>query len=265
MRGSIACPGPEWQRYGGNTSCVEVRCGSHLLIFDAGTGLRPLGEALAAGGVPSEANLFFGHTHLDHIVGLPFFRPMFEPGFRLRLWAGHLLPRLRLQEVVGLTLTAPLFPDLMTRLGTVIECHDFTAGDVLTPLPGLRLGTGPLRHPGGATGYRVEWAGKSVAYITDTEHCAGALDPAVLALVDRVDLMIYDANYTDEEYASHVGWGHSTWQEAIRLADHAAVRTLALFHHDPSHTDVVLDGIGRAADRRRPGTIVAREGLVVTL
>ncbi len=264
VRGSIACPGPDWQRYGGNTSCVEVRCGPHLLIFDAGTGLRPLGKALAAAGAPVEANLFFGHTHLDHLVGLPFFKPIFDPATRLRLWAGHLLPRYRLEEVVRMTLTAPLFPDLMDRVGTAIECLDFRVGDQLTPLPGLRIQTGRLNHPGGATGYRVEWAGKSIAYITDTEHRVGSLDPTVLALVDRVDLMIYDANYSDEEYALHVGWGHSTWQEAIRIADQAAVRTLALFHHDPSHTDIVLDEIGRAAERLRPGTIVAREGLVVT-
>lgn len=125
--------------------------------------------------------------------------------------------------------------------------------------------TAALNHPGGATAYRVEWAGKSLAYTTDTEHCAEGPDPAVLTLVAGADVMIYDANYTDEDYPHHRGWGHSTWQEGVKLARSAGVRRLVLFHHDPARTDAMLDDIAQAAAAAYAGTIVAREGLTLTL
>jgi phosphoribosyl 1,2-cyclic phosphodiesterase len=265
VRGSIATPGMDTVRYGGNTSCIEVRCGEHLLILDAGTGMRPLGDALAAGGRPVEAEIFCTHTHIDHLCGFPFFAPCYDLRSRLRLWAGHLAPTQSLRDVYRMTISAPLFPDLMDRLPATLDFQDFVVGDDLAPFPGLVVHTAPLNHPGGATGYRFVWEGKSVAYITDTEHRPAELDANVLRLVDRVDVMIYDSNYTDEDYPTHIGWGHSTWQEGIRLAERAAVRTLVLFHHDPARTDAKLDEIAAAADASRPGTLVAREGLVLTL
>jgi phosphoribosyl 1,2-cyclic phosphodiesterase len=123
--------------------------------------------------------------------------------------------------------------------------------------------TVPLSHPDRATGYRVEHAGKSVAYVTDTEHEPGRLDDNVLALVARADVMIYDSTYTDEEFPSRTGWGHSTWQEGVRLAAAAGVRRLVVFHHDPGRDDAALDRIAAAAAARRPGTLVAREGMVI--
>lgn len=117
-----------------------------------------------------------------------------------------------------------------------------------------------MPHPDGATGYRVEHAGRSVAYVTDLEHRAGLRDPAVLDLVRGADLMIYDATYTDAEFPARIGWGHSTWQEALRIADAADVGRVVLFHHDPSHDDRFMDGVARDAERSRPGTTVAREG-----
>lgn len=265
VRGSIATPGVDTVRYGGNTACIEVRCGDHLLILDAGTGLRPFGDALTAAGCAVEAEIFCTHTHIDHLCGFPFFAPCFDPRSRLRLWAGHLAADQALRDVYRTTLSAPLFPDLMDSLPAAVEFRDFAAGERLAPRPGLVVETAPLNHPGGATGYRFEWHGKSVAYITDTEHRAGELDANVLRLVDRADIMIYDANYTDEDYPTHVGWGHSTWQEGVRLADHASVGTLILFHHDPARTDTMLDEIAAAAESLRPGTLVAREGLALTL
>ncbi len=261
VRGSIATPGADTVRYGGNTSCIELRCGEHLLILDAGTGLRPLGDALTAAGRAVDADLFCTHTHIDHVCGLPFFAPCFDPRTRLRLWAGHLSSPQTLGDVFRTTLTAPLFPDLMDTLPATLDFRDFAAGDLLAPYDGLTVRTAPLNHPGGSTGYRFEWHGKVVAYITDTEHRGGELDRNVLSLADDADLMIYDANYTEEDYPRHIGWGHSTWQEAIRLADHAQAKKLALFHHDPARTDAMLDDIAAAAEEQRPGTVVAREGL----
>jgi phosphoribosyl 1,2-cyclic phosphodiesterase len=263
VRGSIACPGPETVRYGGNTSCVEVRCGEYLLIFDGGTGLRELGNELTKQNGKIDADLFYTHTHFDHICGLPFFAPVYRPGSTIRMWAGHLVPDLTLESVLCGMMMAPLFPVPIGLISKQIEYRDFRSGDTLTPRPGVTLRTGPLNHPNGATGYRVEHGGKSVAYITDTEHRPGTLDQNILALVDRADIMIYDSTYTDEEYPSHVDWGHSTWQEGVRLADAAQAKMLVIFHHDPSHDDAFMDRIAAEAAKARPGTVVATEGLVL--
>ena len=263
VRGSIPCPGPETVRYGGNTSCVEMRCGNRLLIFDGGSGLRPLGNELMQNGEKLDFDLFYSHTHLDHIVGVPFFAPCYEERGRIRFWAGHLTPAADIAAVLKKMMSAPLFPVPMDIFAAKIKFRDFSAGETLKPHPGIAIQTGPLNHPGGGTGYRVEFGGKAVAYITDTEHRPGELDPSVLRLVDRAEIMIYDATYTDEEYPTHRGWGHSTWQEAVRLADAAQVGKLVIYHHDPGHDDTFMDRVGAAAEAARPGTIVAREGLVL--
>jgi phosphoribosyl 1,2-cyclic phosphodiesterase len=127
----------------------------------------------------------------------------------------------------------------------------------------VTLHTAPLIHPGRATGYRLEYGDSAIAYVTDTEHRVGKLDRNVLALADHADLMIYDGNFTDDEYGAHVGWGHSTWQEGVRLAEAASVKTLAVFHHDPDHDDDFLDEVAKEADALRPGTVIAREGMVL--
>lgn len=265
VRGSIATPGPDTVRYGGNTSCVEVGIGDRVFIFDAGTGLRLLGESLLARHGEVDADLFFSHTHVDHVCGLPFFRPAFLPASRLRFWAGHLLPDNTLKGVLSEMMQAPLFPVPLDILQARIDYTDFPCGVVLNPAPDVTLRTAPLNHPNGATGYRIEHGAKAIAYLTDTEHRPGELDRNVLKLADRVDLMIYDSTYTDEEYPSRVNWGHSTWQEAVKLAKAAHAKTLVIFHHDPGHDDEFMDRIAAAAEKARPGTLVAREGMVLRL
>ena len=265
VRGSIASPGPDTVRYGGNTSCLEVRCGDALVIFDAGTGLRALGQKLAAEG-PIDADLFFSHTHFDHITGLPFFGPAFLSKNRFRFWAGHLKPQsIELCDVLGEMMMPPLFPVPLEIFKADIAYRDFSAGDTLTLRPGLVLKTAPLNHPNGATGYRVEYGGRSLCYCTDTEHTGDGQDGNILGLIAGADLVIYDATYTDEEFARYKGWGHSTWQEGIRLCEAAGAKQLAIFHHDPSHDDATMDAIAEAAEQRRPGTLVAREGVTLRL
>jgi phosphoribosyl 1,2-cyclic phosphodiesterase len=262
VRGSIACPGPDTVRYGGNTSCVEIRCGSHLMVFDGGTGLRLLGNELIHGGKPADLDLFYSHTHFDHICGLPFFAPCYDGQSKIRIWAGHLNGK-GIEAVLNNMMIAPLFPIPMGIFTAKIEFMDFTAGQVLVPHPGIRLSTGLLNHPNDATGYRLEYGGKIVTYITDTEHRPQGLDPNVLKLIDHADVMIYDASYTDAEYLEHRDWGHSTWEEGVRLANAAAVKTLVIFHHDPGHDDDFMDQVAADAATARPGTIVAQEGLVL--
>jgi phosphoribosyl 1,2-cyclic phosphodiesterase len=262
VRGSIACPGPDTVRYGGNTSCVEVRCGDRRLIFDGGTGLRLLGHELMRTGEPAELDLFYSHTHFDHICGLPFFAPCYDAHSSIRIWAGH-LNGTGIETVLNSMMVAPLFPIPMGIFTAKISFVDFAAGEWLAPHPGIRLGTAPLNHPNGATGYRIEYGGRVVAYITDTEHRPEGRDANVLGLIDRADVMIYDATYTDAEYPAHKDWGHSTWEEGVRLANAASVGTLVIFHHDPGHDDEFMDRVAADAAVARPGTIVAQEGLVL--
>ncbi len=262
VRGSISCPGEKHQRYGGNTSCLEVRCGEHLLIFDAGTGLRPLGCELSCEG-KLDTDIFLTHTHHDHIIGLPFFGPMFGSSNRIRVWAGHLMPAHNLHDVLCQFMTAPLFPVPPQVFAANVSFHDFEAGEDLAPANGVSIRTAPLNHPNGATGYRIEFGGRAICYVTDTEHLPGQLNDDILGLAAGADYLIYDATYTDDEFPSHVNWGHSTWQEGVRLCDAADVEHLVVFHHDPSHDDEFMDRIAKEAEARRPGTVVAREGMVL--
>lgn len=265
VRGSIACPGPSTIRYGGNTPCIEVRCGKHILIFDGGTGLRPFGDALLKTGATLDADLFLTHCHLDHVSGLPFFAPLFAKNHSLRIWAGNLPADVSIKQALGIMMSPPLFPIDVESFQANMEYRDFRPGDLLEPRPGVVLRTGMLNHPGGAIGYRLECEGKVVAYLTDTELAPDAEENGVRALAQNADLLIFDTTYTDAEIATRRGWGHSTWKDGIRLAAAAKARTLCMFHHDPSHDDEFMDRLGREAAAARPGTIVAREGLVIDL
>jgi phosphoribosyl 1,2-cyclic phosphodiesterase len=253
-------------RYGGNTACVEVRCGNRIVIFDGGSGLRALGNELVKNRWPIKADIFYSHCHMDHVCGMPFFAPVDRASTTLRLWAGNLLPRHNLRQTFGQIFSAPFFPDdTFQRLALSAEFHDFRAGETLTPHPDIVIRSAPLVHPGGSTGYRLEHGGRAIAYVTDTEHKPDDLDKRVIALAKDADVLIYDCTYTREEHASHLGWGHSTWQEGVRLADAASAKALAIFHHDPGHDDSFLDRVGAEARALRPGTFVAAEGTTMRL
>lgn len=262
VRGSIACPGPETAAYGGNTSCIAIHCGPHLLVFDAGTGLRKLGLELAAGGAV-DADLFLSHTHIDHIEGLPFFRPAYLPGNRLRIWSGHLEGGMDTEGALRHFMNPPVFPVSVDAFGDGVSFHDFTTGDTLAPSPGVRLRTAALNHPQNATGYRVDYGGRSICYVTDTEHRPDRPDENILALIEGADVVIYDSMFTDAEYPRFAGWGHSTWQEGARLCRSAGARTLAIFHHLPERADADLDRIALEARDAFPGAVVAREGMTL--
>jgi phosphoribosyl 1,2-cyclic phosphodiesterase len=262
VRGTVPCPGPKTLRYGGNTSCVEMRCGAHRLIFDAGTGLRLLGNELIKDNGSVHAQVFLTHTHIDHIQGLPFFRPAYAADNHFEFWNGHLRSQQRsLQDVLYTLMQRPFFPVPLDILHACIGFHDFAAGEVLEPVAGVRMRTAALNHPGGATGYRVEYDGRSVCYITDTEHIEGELDVAVLRLIDASDVVIYDSTFTEQQYLRYRGWGHSTWQQGVRLCREAAAKRLIAFHHEPDNDDDMLDGIANELAAAMPGSLVASEGL----
>ncbi len=263
VRGSIACPSPSHVRYGGNTSCLEVIAGEHAIILDAGTGIRPLGHSFFKREV-KQASLLLTHSHWDHINGFPFFGPGFSPGYEFQVYAGH-LEEGSIRDILAGQMTQPTFPVPIEAMKANLSFQDFSAGESFDLAPDVRIKTARLNHPNGATGYRIEHAGKSLCYVTDTEHVPGKPDQNILALIEGSDLVVYDSTYTDEEFKSHVGWGHSTWQEAVRLCQAANVKQLAIFHHDPEHDDLFMDQLGLEARSLWSGAGVAQEGQLIAL
>lgn len=271
VRGSIATPGPETVRYGGNTPCVEVRAGGRLIILDGGTGLRCLGNALLATGKPVDADIFFSHLHWDHIQGFPFFTPAFVPGNVFRIYGerkgGHTL-----EKVLEGQMTDPNFPVPLSIMRSELVFNQVAPGETVS-LGDVRVRTAALRHPGGCLGLRIEHRGRSFVYATDTEHDpeTGELDRNLVELARGADVLCYDAMYTDEEYRKgKIGWGHSTHDEGVRIARAAGVRRLYFFHHEPNHSDAFLDE--RLAEARGWLTAgepleleMAREGEVVRI
>ena len=242
VRGSIATPGPETVRYGGNTPCVEVRAGGRLLVLDGGTGLRGLGVDLIERGEPVEADLFLSHLHWDHIQGIPFFTPAFIPGNTFRIWGDSKGDR-EVQKTLERQMTDPNFPVPLSIMGSDLEFRQLDAGSEIQ-LSGVTVRTAALRHPNGCLGLRIDADGRSLVYTTDTEHDpdSGELDPNVVDLARGADVLIYDSMYTEAEYRSgKIGWGHSTYAEAMRVARAAGVKQLCFFHHEPTHDDDFLD------------------------
>ena len=265
VRGSIACPGAATVRYGGNTPCVEMLVGGYRLIFDAGTGIYVLGQSLLRH-LPVSGHIFFSHSHWDHIQGFPFFSPAFMAGNEFDIYGGVIPHGVTIEHRLHDQMEQPNFPVPLQVMGANLRFHTLEYRDKIN-LGDVTISTGLLNHPGGAMGYRVSWGDYAVAYITDTEHFSDRLDDNVLALADRADVLIYDCTYTDEEYyhpkTSKIGWGHSTWQEAVKIAQAAHVKKLVIFHHDPSHNDEFMDSIGIESARVFPQAIVAREGMEI--
>ncbi|EAW38687.1 MBL fold metallo-hydrolase [Lyngbya sp. PCC 8106] len=267
VRGSIPTPGKSTIRYGGNTSCLEMRVAGKRLIFDGGTGLRMLGDAMMAE-MPIEAYMFFTHYHWDHIQGFPLFTPAFLPGNCFHIYGsippqGESMKKHFIERVLHPNSSVPL-----KGLQADLRFYELKAGDSMM-LDDIKIETGQLNHPNTAMGYRITWNGRSVVYCSDTEHLPDGLDENVLNLSQDADVLIYDAMYTDEEYHSpkspKVGWGHSTWQEAVKMAEAAGVKRVVIFHHDPTHSDDFLDQIEQEVQAVFPKAIMAREGLVVPI
>lgn len=265
VRGSIPSPGPETARYGGNTPCIEVRVGGERLIFDLGTGVRELG---AAADGPVDAHIFVSHYHYDHLQGLPFFGPIFDPRSRFTI-RGPTRNGRSVRDVLSGQMQQPFFPvtaEMVFR--AQLEYQGFEAGDRLE-LGGAKISAVETNHPGGNLAYRVDYKGKSFVYATDTEHGSDR-DQQLINFAKGADVLVYDAMYTEDEYLGRVGgpktgWGHSTFQNAVKVAAQAEVGTLVLFHHDPTRTDDTLDALLKDVKRQRKATIAAKEGLVLKL
>jgi phosphoribosyl 1,2-cyclic phosphodiesterase/ActR/RegA family two-component response regulator len=264
-RGSIAAPGPRTTIYGGNTSCVEVRVGSDILIFDAGTGIRELGLALMEEfhDRPLTVHLFISHTHWDHIQGFPFFMPAYAAGTTIHLYgpAGEGRP---LDQLLGGQMNPDYFPVALGDLAANIHVHEYRG--VNFQLGETVISAMYLNHPGMTLGYRVTLGGRALVYATDNEQYRFTLehvgqraeagrefgrqrDEQFVAFVSQADLYIGEAQYTDEEYPQKIGWGHSSLSATVDVAVKANVRALALFHHDPMHSDEVVAAMEAEAQR----------------
>lgn len=280
-RGSIPTPGRKTVRYGGNTPCVEIRTDEGwLVILDAGTGIRELGQALIdrSNGAPVAGDIFLTHAHWDHIQGIPFFAPIFQRGNHFTIWGSQSLER-SVDRVVRDQMSPVVFPVTFEELDARIDFSTIAAGE-------RRGGTGyevqafEVQHPGGALGYRFSEPGSehSIVYVSDNE--VGAPEKyqsgpdwkqRFVEFVREASVLVHDATYTTEEYDHHRGWGHSTYRDAVELALECGVKTLVLFHHEPRRTDEELDQRAeecRALVRARGGTLqvlAAAEGLTLTV
>ena len=271
VRGSIPVPGPQTVKFGGNTSCVEVRADGQTIILDAGSGLRPLGVSLGAEfrGQPLELTFLITHTHWDHIQGFPFFAPAYESKTRIRV-LGSEDARRGLHEAFAGQMEAPYFPVTLSQMpGGIV--FDEMGGDAFQ-VGNIRVSVCRTNHPGVCHGYRLDTSAGSICYVPD--HEAGRADAgpegeAVARLLHGADLVILDSQYTAEEYRAREGWGHSSLEDAVRLARDARAKRLHLFHHDPSHDDEFLGQMLQKARRIAMGSGMrvesAREGEQVTL
>jgi ribonuclease BN (tRNA processing enzyme) len=269
VRGSLPSPRPETARYGGNTSCVEVRATpGALCVLDAGTGIRAVdGKAAEL----RRVDVLLTHLHMDHILGLGFFRPLYQPDLEVHLW-GPPSATQSLHARLTRYLSPPLFPVRLRDLPCRLQLHDAPRGSF--KLPGLTVTADLVCHPGPTLGYRlVGEDGGSLAYLSDHEPALGTGTVEGLpgwtsgyALARRADVLIHDAQFTDEEYPRHVGWGHSSVSHALAFATLAEVGCLIPFHHDPDHEDMALDAIwGSAGLGRDFDVLPAREGMEITI
>ncbi|MBN2382765.1 MBL fold metallo-hydrolase [bacterium] len=278
VRGSIPTPGPSTVKYGGNTSCVEVRIESNdglskeFIIIDAGSGIRLLGNELL-NEMPLQASILFSHVHWDHIQGFPFFRPGFMKGNEFFLYGSkYRSEKDYVRSILASTLRGqqefPNFPIKLNAMGSSMHFKDIERDEIIrTGL--VDISHTSLVHPGGAIAFRIQEreTGHAIVYCSDTEHTNG-LDRNIALLSEKSELLIYDSQYTPKEYESHVGWGHSTWEQGVRLARELGIPQLVLFHHDPMHSDEFLEQEILLPARRSESMIridLAREGMIFTL
>lgn len=278
-RGSIPTPGSQTARYGGNTPCVAVEgAGGHLVILDAGTGIRALGlQLVEKQNGALRAEILLTHAHWDHIQGLPYFKPFFAAGNAVRIW-GSRQGTASLEAILRQQMDPAVFPVPLDALSAALTVQEIAAGDFT--VGEFRVRAMKLRHPGTTLGYRLTpvAGGASLAYVTDNELGPGGhyAEPAswrkdFVEFLRGVDVLVHDAMYTPAELESHRGWGHSTYEEAVTLAAEAGARRLVLFHHEPEHADTAMDALVAAAQqvaRTRGGpaeVLAAQEGMQLTL
>jgi len=265
VRGSTPTPQAENLRYGGNTSCVEIRIADHLYVFDCGTGFRNLGKHLLKefASKPIYAHVFLSHFHWDHIQGIPFFGPLYSSPDNYFFF--HSSSRTRgLQRAIEEQMSDPYFPVDMSEMAAHRNFYDIEEDRIA--FDDCVVQSMWLNHPQGCLGFRVETNDKVVVYATDNEPGHPVFDRNVRQLAEGADILIYDAQYLPEEYeAKKRGWGHSHWREAVNIVMESGAKELILFHHDPDHDDRVVDDVVQKAREHYPKVRAASEGMEIEL
>lgn len=260
VRGSITTPEVDKLKVGGNTSCIEIDAGERKLIFDAGTGIRELGRVLAKDIISSkikELNIFLSHTHWDHIQGIPFFAPVYFQDIQINIFGPYKANR-KLENLISNQMEYDYFPVKFNHLPAKIKFYELNEGTHKI-FDDIYITCKKHIHPGIAYGYRIDYNGKSIVYSTDTEHFQNSLDKRVIELSEASDILIHDAQYTNDEINFRLGWGHSTWKQAIEISKIAKVKYLFLFHHDPDRTDISAFNIENEAKKEFENTFLAIE------
>ena len=267
-RGSISVCGPKFQEFGGNTTCIQITDmkTNRIGIFDAGTGIRDLGNDLVASGhEQDQIFIVFTHFHWDHIQGFPFFAKAYDPKQKINIFT--MGKGKNNDEIKGLFTTlmqSEYFPVPFDKMGASFEfMHPDVLSGIFGPLQ-VKITANRHNHPGGAYGYRIEREGKVLAFCTDIEH-GDEIDQNVVELCKDADLLIHDAQYTSEELKVKKGWGHSSYEQAIQVAEMAGVKQLAITHHDPDHDDEFLLGMEKQCQERFPNCVLAREKMEIEI
>jgi phosphoribosyl 1,2-cyclic phosphodiesterase len=266
-RGSTPVCDPGFFKYGGNTTCVLITFSTGAIaILDAGSGIRKLGNDLIARGHEQfeEIIIGFSHTHWDHIQGFPFFKPAYDPRrtFTMAI-CGIDRTGVDLRRVFETQMNASFFPVPLENLGATFNFQQLELSGYTHP-SGITVDASRHNHPGGAFGYRIREGDTTVVYCTDVEH-GDAINPNVVALAHDADLLIHDAQYTPEELPAKRYWGHSTWEQAVEVAEQAGVKRLALTHHDPEHDDAFIEKMEKECLERFPNAFFAREGIPIDI
>ena len=263
VRGTLPCSGSDYQIYGGNTCCVSVVSGKSLIVFDAGSGMFPLGQWILTQEFHN-IHVLLSHVHFDHIIGFPYFQPIWKAGNAISIYGGSLADEGGLEKFFEEKMNHPLFPGALARMAQAnLTFVDIKPGSPFSLEDKIQVKTFALNHPGGSTGYRLEVGGKSLCYLTDTEHKIGSHDSTLVDFVKGSDCLIYDGAYTPEEHKKKIGWGHSTWEEAAYIAKAANVKKLVLYHHDPSHKDSFMNEIEIKLKNAYPQSVVARQDMTI--
>jgi phosphoribosyl 1,2-cyclic phosphodiesterase len=261
-RGSTPVSGPDFSHFGGNTSCLLISFDNgRIAILDAGTGIRKLGQYILDESIEQYDNIYIGlsHTHWDHIQGFPFFKPAYDPRRQLTIAIyGKDRDAKSIESVFATQMQSDFFPVPLDKMGARFTFWQAATTSFTAP-SGVAIEAAEHNHPGGAYGYRITEDDKTLVYCTDIEH-GDSIDPHVVSLSRNADLLIHDAQYTPEELKEKKGWGHSSWEQAIEVAEQAEVKRLALFHHDPDHNDTFLLNMEKECQKRFPQAFLAREG-----
>jgi len=263
-RGTLPVAPSDPTQFGTQTCCVQVEAEGRHLVFDAGTGIVPLGNRLIAQGV-REIDLFLSHPHYDHVMGLFYFAPFHYPDVHIRIHSAPSQDGQDCRAILASLLRPPFHPVGLEKFRARVDYLTFQPGAVLRPSPGTLIATHPLHHPGGAVAFRVEARGRSLVYATDHEHEPGLRDPALERFLAGADILVFDTTFTDAEMPLFKGYGHASHEEGVRLAKQAGIGRLVLFHHSHKRADADLLRIEREARHLLPGAIAGRPGLEIAL